>query len=36
MDGGVLELVETIKDLGVILDEKLNFNEHIDYTIRKF
>lgn len=35
MDGGLVERVETMKYLGVMLDDKLNFNEHIDYTIRK-
>lgn len=35
IDGEEIERVETIKYLGVMLDEKLNFNEHIDYTIRK-
>lgn len=28
-------MVETFKYLGVMLDEKLNFNEHINFTIRK-
>lgn len=35
MDGQAVERVQSIKYLGVMLDEKLNFNEHIDYTIRK-
>lgn len=35
IDGEEIERVETIKYLGVMLDEKLNFNDHIDYTIRK-
>lgn len=35
VDGEAVERVEAIKYLGVMLDEKLNFNEHIDYTIRK-
>ena len=35
IDGEEIERVESIKYLGVMLDEKLNFNDHIDYTIRK-
>lgn len=35
IDGEVVERVEAMKYLGVMLDEKLNFSEHIDYTIRK-
>lgn len=35
IDGEVIERVEVMKYLGVMLDGKLNFNEHIDYTIRK-
>lgn len=34
IDGEVIKRVEAIKYLGVMLDGKLNFNEHIDYTIR--
>ena len=29
------EIVEAIKYMGVMLDEMLNFNEHVNYTIRK-
>lgn len=35
IDGEEVQRVETMKYLGVMLDEKLNFNEHINYTIRK-
>lgn len=35
IDGEVVERVEAIKYLGVMLDTKLTFNEHVDYTIRK-
>lgn len=35
IDGEEVQKVETMKYLGVMLDEKLNFNEHINYTIRK-
>lgn len=35
MDRGIVERVDTLKYLGVMLDEKLNLNEHIAYTIRK-
>lgn len=35
IEGEQIQRVATMKYLGVILDEKLNFNEHIDYTIRK-
>lgn len=35
IDGEVVEQVKLVKYLGVIVDEKLNFNEHIDYIIRK-
>lgn len=35
IDGEVVERVDVIKYLGVMLDNKLNFDEHINYTIRK-
>lgn len=35
IDGEVVEQVNVVKYLGVMVDEKLNFNEHIDYIIRK-
>ena len=33
--GSVLERKFVIKDLGIMLDVKLNFNEHIDHMIKK-
>lgn len=30
-----IERVESLKYLGVIVDDKLSFNDHVDYTIRK-
>lgn len=35
VDGELVERVNAIKYLGVMLDEKLSFAEHVDYTIRK-
>ena len=35
IDGEIVERVDAIKYLGVMLDEMLNFNEHVNYTIRK-
>ena len=34
-DGTILENVSTIRDLGVILDQKLTFEAHIDATVSK-
>ena len=33
--GVVLERVRVMRDLGVMLDEKLAFGEHVDYAVRK-
>lgn len=35
IDGEDIERVEVTKYLGVMVDEKLNFKDHVDYTIRK-
>lgn len=35
IDGQEIERVDNLKYLGVILDDKLSFNDHVDYTIRK-
>lgn len=35
IDGEIVERVKSMKYLGVILDEKLNFCDHINYSIRK-
>ena len=35
IDGTLLERVDVMRDLGVILDRKLTFGEHVDYTVRK-
>lgn len=35
IDGDEIERVESIKDLGVIMDSKLKFNEHISLTTAK-
>lgn len=35
IDGEAVERVNVIKYLGVMLDEKLSFAEHVDFTIRK-
>lgn len=35
IDGETVERVNVMKYLGVMLDEKLTFAEHVDYTIRK-
>ena len=36
MSGGVtLERVQVMRDLGVMLEEKLTFGEHVDYAVRK-
>ena len=35
IDNQVIERVNQVKYLGMILDENLNFNAHIDYTIKK-
>lgn len=35
MDGVLLERVQEIKYLGVLIDDKLSFKNHIDYTIGK-
>lgn len=35
IDGEVLERVSNKKDLGVIIDDKLSFNEHVDQIVRK-
>ena len=35
IDGVVLERVRVMRDLGVTLDEKLAFGEHVDYAVRK-
>jgi hypothetical protein len=32
--GTVLDRVSSINDLGVIMDEKLNFSEHVDVMVR--
>ena len=34
-NGTVIDEVEEIKYLGVLIDNKLNFNKHIDYMVRK-
>ena len=33
--GTLLERVQVMRDLGVLLDQKLTFGEHVDYTVRK-
>lgn len=33
--GVVLERVQVMRDLGIMLDQKLTFGEHVDYTVRK-
>ncbi|XP_062699172.1 uncharacterized protein LOC134284397, partial [Aedes albopictus] len=35
MDSAMLQRVNSIKDLGITLDSKLKFNEHISKTIAK-
>lgn len=35
VDGTVLEKVDTMRDLGVILDSKLTFSTHVDFIISK-
>lgn len=35
INGQVIERVDEIRDLGVILDKKLNFNKHIEYVSNK-
>lgn len=35
MTGQTIERVNEIRDLGVILDKRLNFNAHIEYAINK-
>lgn len=35
MDDQSIERVNQIRDLGVILDQKLNFNSHIEYVTKK-
>jgi hypothetical protein len=35
LDGTVLDQVNSISDLGVIMDEKINFSEHIDFMVGK-
>lgn len=35
IDGIIIEKVNQIRDLGVILDERLNFKAHIDFIINK-
>jgi hypothetical protein len=35
LDGTVLDRVSSINDLGVIMDEKMNFSEHIDVMVGK-
>lgn len=33
LNGSVIEKETTIKDLGILLDKKLTFKNHMDYTI---
>jgi hypothetical protein len=33
--GTVLDWVSSISDLGVIMDEKMNFSEHVDVMVGK-
>jgi hypothetical protein len=35
LGGTVLDRVNSINDLGVIMDEKMNFSEHIDEMVGK-
>lgn len=35
LNGHSIERVNEIRDLGVILDKKLNFHSHIEYAINK-
>lgn len=35
IDGDLIERVHVIRDLGIILDEKMNFKAHADYMIAK-
>ena len=35
IDGEIIEHVDSFKYLGVILDSKLNFNEHVDFVTKK-
>lgn len=35
LNGSIIEKVNVIKDLGVLLDEKLNFKSHISYIVSK-
>jgi hypothetical protein len=35
LNGKILERVCSMTDLGVILDSKLSFREHIDYVVNK-
>jgi hypothetical protein len=35
LDGTVLARVSYINDLGVIMDEKMNFSEHVDVMVGK-
>ena len=35
INGVALEQVQVMRDLGVMLDQKLAFAEHVDYTVRK-
>jgi phosphoribosylformylglycinamidine (FGAM) synthase PurS component len=35
IDGESIERVDVIKYLGVEIDEKLNFKQHIDKTVKK-
>lgn len=35
IEGGRVDMVSSIKYLGVIIDNRLNFNEHVDYVCKK-
>ena len=35
IDGVALERVQVMRDLGIMLDQKLTFGEHVDFTVQK-
>ena len=35
INGVLLERVQVMRDLGVLLDQRLTFGEHVEYTVRK-